>query len=95
MGWVSFLSLLRAVVEVLLLCQLGQIVLFLLAGRKRSENAVFLMLATVTLLARRIVAAVLRRDLNGFAVMVGVLLASLGTWLSLGLAKYLLLLNRL
>lgn len=54
-----WLSALRAVVEMLALCLLGQGVLALLAGSRRSDNAVYRFLSLVTHPPRRLVACCL------------------------------------
>lgn len=54
----------RAVVEMLGLCLLGQGLLYLLAGRKRSENRIYQAFALVTKGPRRIVATLLPGSTN-------------------------------
>jgi hypothetical protein len=55
---VSFflISALRAIVEMLGLCLLGQAVLYLLAGRRRTDNRIYQLFDLITTPPRRVVA---------------------------------------
>jgi hypothetical protein len=83
---VSFflISALRAIVEMLGLCLLGQGMMYLIAGRQRSGNRVYQLFALITKAPRRIVATVLPRSASG--LLVGALTFAIVLILWLGLA---------
>lgn len=56
-GILAFMiSILRAVIEMIGLCMLGQAVLFVLAGRRRAGNHIYRLFVLVTSPPRRLVA---------------------------------------
>lgn len=78
------ISALRAIVEMLGLCLLGQGMMYLIAGRQRSGNRVYQLFALITKAPRRIVATVLPRSASG--LLVGALTFAIVLILWLGLA---------
>jgi hypothetical protein len=75
---------LRAIVEMLGLCLLGQGVLYVIVGRKRATNPIYQLFALITTPPRRIVAGLLPGSASG--IVVGVLTAVIVLILWLGLA---------
>lgn len=74
---------LRAIVEMLGLCLIGQGALYLLAGERRGENVIYRLFDLVTRPPRRLVAAVLPRRTAAAAVGILCFLALLALWLGL------------
>lgn len=78
MGMLSFcLGALRAIVEMLGYCLLGQAFLYILAGRQRAGNPVYQLLSLITRPPRRLCARFMPADSSGplvgslcFAVLV-------------------------
>lgn len=78
------ISALRAIIEMLGLCLLGQGMLYLIAGRKRASNRVYQLFSLITRAPRRIVAAALPRSASG--LLIGGLTFAIVLILWLGLA---------
>ncbi|UCV21373.1 hypothetical protein [Ferribacterium limneticum] len=81
------ISALRAIVEMLGLCLLGQGVLYLIAGRQRAGNRVYQLFALITAPPRRIVATVLPRSASNLLVGIFTLVIVLILWLGLALLR--------
>lgn len=80
------ISALRAVIEMLALCLLGQAVLHVLAGRRREENGIYQLFALITRAPRRFVAAILP-GFSAKAVGVACFLLLLLLWLGLAFIR--------
>jgi hypothetical protein len=78
------ISALRAILEMLGLCLLGQGVLYLIAGRQRAGNRVYQLFSLITEAPRRIGAIFLPRSANG--ALVGIFTFAIVLLLWLGLA---------
>ncbi|MBL8419004.1 MAG: hypothetical protein JNK92_00040 [Dechloromonas sp.] len=81
---VFLISALRAIVEMLGLCLMGQGVLYLLTGSRRQQNAIYRFFDLVTRPPRQFVALFLPRSVPG--VLVGLLSFVLLSMLWIGLA---------
>ena len=81
---VFVISALRAVVEMLGLCLIGQGILYLLAGSRRQKNAVYRFFDLLTRPPRQAAAFLLPRGASGF--LVGLLALGLLFMLWIGLA---------
>lgn len=81
---VFLISALRAIVEMLGLCLIGQGMLYLIAGRHRAGNRVYQLFSLITKAPRRIVASVLPSSASG--LLVGSLTFAIVLILWLGLA---------
>jgi hypothetical protein len=78
------ISALRAIVEMLGLCLIGQGMLYLIAGRGRASNRVYQLFALITKAPRQIVASLVPRSASN--VLVGILTFVIVLILWLGLA---------
>jgi hypothetical protein len=78
------ISALRAVVEMLGMCLIGQGILYVLAGRERSGNRIYQLFDLITRPPRRIVATILPVSSNG--IVIGTLTTVIALILWLGLA---------
>lgn len=78
------ISAVRALVEMLGLCLIGQGVLYLMAGQKRRDNAVYALLALVTRPVRQAVAMLIRS--NPSSTLVGLLSFGILFFMWIGLA---------
>jgi len=78
------ISALRAIVEMLGLCLIGQGTLYLIVGRHRAGNRVYQLFSLITKTPRRIVATALPRSAS--EVLVGILTFAIVLILWLGLA---------
>jgi hypothetical protein len=78
------ISAIRAIVEMLGLCMIGQGILYFLAGRQRATNRVYQLFDLITKPPRRIVATFLPRSTSGAAI--GMLSFAIVLILWLGLA---------
>ncbi|MBK8890323.1 MAG: hypothetical protein IPN75_07890 [Dechloromonas sp.] len=81
---VFLISALRAIVEMLGLCLMGQGVLYLLTGSRRQQNAIYRFFDLVTRPPRQFVALFLPRSVSG--MLVGLLSFVLLLMLWIGLA---------
>ena len=81
------ISALRAIVEMLGLCLLGQGFLYLIAGRQRAGNRVYQLFALITSPPRRIVATVLPRSASNLLVGIFTFVIVLILWLGLALVR--------
>ena len=81
------ISALRAIVEMLGLCLLGQGGLYLIAGRQRADNRVYQLFALITAPPRRIVATLLPRSASNRLVGIFTFVIVLILWLGLALAR--------
>lgn len=77
------ISALRAVIEMLWLCMLGQGVLHVLAGQRRTENRIYQLFDLVTAAPRRLVAAILPASINATLIAAVTFVALLLLWLGL------------
>ncbi|NTV72386.1 MAG: hypothetical protein HGA71_19875 [Azonexaceae bacterium] len=81
------ISALRAIVEMLGLCLIGQGMLYVIAGRQRAGNRVYQLFALITRAPRRIVAAVLPRSAGGGLVGGSTFAIVLILWLGLAFVR--------
>lgn len=81
---VFLISALRAIVEMLGLCLIGQGVLYLLTGSRRQQNAIYRFFDLLTRPPRQFVALLLPRSVSG--ILVGLLSFALLFMLWIGLA---------
>jgi hypothetical protein len=84
---VFLISALRAIVEMLGLCLIGQGVLYLMAGQKRHENAVYTLLSLLTRPVRRSIALVFRRSPSSVLVVAITFLALFSVWIGLAIMR--------
>lgn len=77
------LSILRAVVEMLGLCLIGQAVVGLLAGRRRRDNPIYALFALITLPPCQLIGALLRRQAESASVKALCFLLLLLIWLGI------------
>jgi len=81
---------LRAIVEMLGLCLIGQGVLYLLAGQRRQQNAIYRFFDLLTCPPRRVAAMLLPKRASGTVVGVTTLLVLFILWIGLAwLRKFL------
>lgn len=78
---------LRAIVEMLGLCLLGQGILYLIAGRQREGNRVYQLFSLITKAPRQVVATVLPRSASGRFVGAFTFMIVLILWLGLAFAR--------
>jgi len=78
------ISALRAIIEMLGLCLIGQAFLYVIAGRERAGNRIYLLFTLITKAPRRIVATLLPRSASD--VLIGTLTFVIVLILWLGLA---------
>ena len=84
----SFLiSALRAIIEMLGLCLLGQGMLALLAGQKRHANPIYQLFALITQAPRRLVARLLPHTLGESAIGICCFILLFCLWLGLALLR--------
>lgn len=77
----------RAIVEMLLLCMLGQAVLYLLAGRSRVANPIYRLFATIVRPVVRLFGKVLPPSYAPAAAAPLAFVSLLLTWLGLAILK--------
>lgn len=77
----------RAIVEMLLLCLLGQLVLYVLAGHSRERNPVYRLLAIITRPAMALCQRRLPSTLSGGGVAMVTFLCLLCLWFGLAILK--------
>jgi hypothetical protein len=80
-------SIARALVEIAGWFMLGQGILYVFAGRRRSENFVYQLFALLTRPVMRITRAITPRIVRDEHVWIAAFLLVLWLWLGLGLAK--------
>ncbi len=81
------ISALRAILEMLGLCLLGQGILHVLAGQQREGNRIYQLFALITQPPRRIVAAILPRRTGPAAVGTVTFIIVLILWLGLAFVR--------
>ena len=81
------LSMLRMIAEVAGFAMLGQGVLYVLAGRRRSENFVYQLFAIVTRPVFRLTRAISPRLVRDEHIPIAAFLIVLWLWIALGMAK--------
>jgi hypothetical protein len=86
---VSFflISSLRAIIEMLGLCLLGQGFLYVIAGRQRAGNRIYLLFDLITKAPRRIVATLLPRSASDLLVGTLTFAIVLIVWLGLAFVR--------
>lgn len=77
----------RAIVEMLLLCLLGQAFLHVVAGRSREKNSVYWLLATVTRPVLQLIRRLLPPAVSGGAIAAVAFVSLLLLWLGLAILK--------
>jgi hypothetical protein len=80
-------SALRAIVEMLGLCLLGQGMLHVLAGQNRSDNRIYQLFALITAPPRRMVAILLPRTTNPRLIGIITFVIVLILWLGLAFVR--------
>ena len=81
---------LRAIIEMLGLCLIGQGVLYLLAGRHRQENVIYRLFDLLTAPPRRVAAMLLPKHASGRAAAILAFLLLFIIWIGLAwLRKFL------
>lgn len=78
---------LRAIVEMLGLCLLAQGLLHLLAGPRRTHNAIYQLFALITRPPRRLVARVLPAHAGSKTVAIATFCLLICLWIGLALAR--------
>lgn len=81
------LASMRAIVEMLLLCLLGQAFLHLLAGSSRGRNLVYMLFATITLPVLQLFRRLLPPALSGGGGATVAFVSLLLLWLGLAVLK--------
>jgi len=81
------LGALRAIVEMLGLCLLAQVILYLLAGPRRANNAIYQLFALITRQPRRLVARMLPAHATSKTVAIATFFLLLCLWIGLALAR--------
>jgi hypothetical protein len=84
---VFLISALRAIVEMLGLCLLGQGILYVLAGRQRASNRVYQLFSLITEAPRQITASVLPRTTSQVAIGILTFVIVLIIWLVLAFVR--------
>ena len=81
------LSIVRALVELVMLCGAGLLLLHLLAGKARTTNPIYALFALITRLWRVLLAKILRVKEDSLRVILAMEIVLLGMWLGLGVMK--------
>lgn len=81
------LASMRAIVEMLLLCLLGQAFLHVVAGSSREKNSVYWLLATVTRPVLQLIRRVLPPTVSGGMIATVAFVSLLLLWLGLAILK--------
>lgn len=81
------ISVLRAIIEMLGLCLLGQGILYVLAGQQREGNRIYQLFALITTPPRRIVAAILPRHTGPATIGMVTFVIVLILWLGLAFVR--------
>jgi hypothetical protein len=84
---VFLISALRAILEMLALCLLGQAVLYVLAGQGRSENLIYRLFDLITRSPRQLVAILLPRSCSASVVGILTFVIVLVLWLGLAIVR--------
>jgi hypothetical protein len=84
---VFLISAVRAMLEVLLLCLLGQLILYVVAARGRGKNPIYRLFDLITGPPRRLVAMLLPRTFSANAVGALTFLTALLLWLGLAILR--------
>lgn len=77
----------RAIVEMLLLCLLGQAFLHVVAGRSREKNSIYCLFATVTRPVLQLIRRMLPPALSRGAIAAVAFVSLLLLWLGLAILK--------
>ena len=85
---VFIIAALRAIVEMLGFCLLGQAVLYLLAGRRRSGNPVYQLLSLITRAPRHVCARLLPAGTSGTVVAAVCFCCLFALWIGLGWLRF-------
>ena len=78
---------LRAIVEMLGLCLLGQGILYLMAGRQRTGNRIYQLFALITKAPRRVAAAILPGSASAVVIGIFTFVVVLILWLGLAFVR--------
>lgn len=81
------LSIVRALVELVMLCGFGLVLLHLLAGKARASNPIYALFALITRFWRLLLAKTLRANEDSFRVILIMQIVLFGMWLGLGVVK--------
>lgn len=84
---VFLISALRAILEMLALCLLGQAILYVLAGRGRRENPIYRLFDLITRPPRQLVAMLLPHSCSALAVGTLAFVIVLVLWLGLAIMR--------
>lgn len=84
---VFLISALRAIIEMLGLCLIGQGVMYLIAGRRRADNLVYQLFSLITRAPRRIVASALPSSASALVVATLTFAIVLILWLGLAFVR--------